>query len=181
MNRDDYRMGTDPSLDGAFVRAYDHAPDWNWILLERVHVIEDYESFIKLFPNDVLPSVDEIRNSDRFSEETAVYATLFHVRTIQTFLQGNPYKLIMSQPSFKENLLEIMRIRNPYLVDITDDLILAIMTSYNESRAFRAMRKAVIKYEIDVEEVLPGNVGLTHDGDVILIDSSVRKGYSPPI
>jgi hypothetical protein len=181
MNRDDYKMGTDPSLDGAFVRAYDHAPDWSWILLERVQVIQDDESFVKLFPNDVLPSMDEIRNSSRVSRSTSAFPERFHIDTIHDFLQENPAHLIMSWAPAKRILLEIMRIRNPDLVEVSDDLILAILTSYNRSPAFRAMRKAVIKYGVDVKEALPGNVGVTPNGDVILIDSSVSRGNSPPI
>ena len=42
MNREDYRLGTDPEIGGIFPRAYDKAPygkGFNWVTLERVKEI----------------------------------------------------------------------------------------------------------------------------------------------
>ncbi len=173
MNRDDYSLGVDPSLGGAFVRAYDHAPDWSWILLERVHVIEDDKSFVELFPNEMLPSLEEVGGSDSVDPRVARFPEQFYVDVIQAFLSRDPAQEFESYPPLRRNLLAVMRIRNPSLGEIGDREILALLAAFNRHRGFRSIRKAVLKHGVAPVEVRAGNVGTTADGDAVLIDSSM--------
>lgn len=173
MNHDDYKLGTDPSLGGAFVRAYDHAPDWSWILLEKVQVIHDNESFVKLFPNELLPSLEEVRSSDSIDRKISMFPEMLYVDVIQAFLSPDPAREISSWPPLGRNLLAVMRIKNPSLPEIGEDEVRAILAAYNRHRGFRSIRKAVIKHGVASVEIRSDNVGVTPGGDVVLIDSSM--------
>jgi hypothetical protein len=173
MNRDDYTLGVDPSLGGAFVRAYDHAPDWSWILLERVQVINDDKDFVDLFPNEMLPSLEDVATSSDVDRRVSRFPEQFYVDVIQAFLSQDPAREFEIYPPLRKNLLAVMRIRNPNLKEIGDGEIMSLLAAFNRHRGFRSIRKAVVKHGVAPVEVRAGNVGLTPEGDAVMIDSSM--------
>ena len=136
-------------------------------------MIQDDAGFVRLFPNEMLPSLEEVGSSDSIDRRVAVFPEQFYVDVIQAFLSGDPAQEFETYPPLRRNLLAVMRIKNPSLSEIGDEEIRAILAAYNRHRGFRSIRKAVIKHGVAPVEVRAGNVGVTSDGDAVLIDSSM--------
>ena len=55
MNKEDGEVGRNPKYSSIFPKALGVAPDGSWVVLQKVHEIQDLMTLIALFPNKIIP------------------------------------------------------------------------------------------------------------------------------
>lgn len=164
MNMDDFVLGTDSGIRSIVPRAYKHAADWSWVLLERVEPLENDNDFFRFLLSDLLP--DPLALSEVGREN---YMTLLGVvlqmknsklnrplemkDTVSSYFGGG--ELVRMTPDPSVPLLEIRK-----------DLL-------RHSIFFRGLVIALKRYNIRIDEIHSGNVGIGSDGRLVLLDSSI--------
>lgn len=169
MNQDDYSMGTDVDLEGVFAKTYAHADDWNWVIAERVKTLQDDEAVVRMFPNDFLPDLQTVRDSRDIDPRVSLAPERFYMEIIQQFLTPDYATGIEQRSSFRRGILEIVRLKNPRVMEVPVE---EMFESFSRLPHFVHLRDLIVKYGADPSEIRAGNLGLTADGRVVLIDSA---------
>lgn len=164
MNQDDWTLGNDPDMRNIMPRAYKHAADWSWIVLERVEPLEREEDFFRFFRSSLLP--DPLELSELGRER--------YVELIRVLLEMKNHAL--DRPlEMKDTVLSYFRSSelaretpDPEvpLLEIRKDLL-------RRSVAFRSLVIALKRYNIRVSEIRADNIGIGSDGRLVLLDSSI--------
>ena len=154
MNRDDYRLGTDPEIGGIFPRAYpaeNYGSGSNWVILERVKGIFHGYELPHFFKSSILVDPASLSDSDAESYWYLVRRSLdkSYVGPISWPLK----KLLRSPGTFT-------------MEDLRNDLAA-------RSPTFRNLQLAIRKYGISIAEIRPDNLGIGSDGRLVLLDSSI--------
>lgn len=169
MNQDDYSMGTDVDLEGAFAKTYAHADDWNWVIAERVKTLQDDEAVVRMFPNDFLPDLQTVRDSRDIDPRVSLAPERFYMEIIQQFLTPDYTTGIEQRSSFRRGILEVVRLKHPRAAEVPVE---EMFESFSKLPHFVHLRELIVKYGADPGEIRAGNLGLTSDGRVVLIDSA---------
>lgn len=164
MNQDDWTLGNDPSIMNIVPRAYKHATDWSWVLLERVEPLSREEDFFQNFRSDFLPGPDELSDADR-----ADYLTLIHM-----LLEMKNYKL--DRPLEMRDTLKSYFLGSGIVKKSPDPDIPLLEIRRNLMRmstAFKGLVLALKRYNIRISEINSDNLGVGADGRLVLLDSSI--------
>ena len=170
MNRDDFRLGTDPQLDHIVPRAYLHAPDWSWVVLERVAPLGSTEQFLSFFRSPLLPPVATLGEAgiERVVEALRIVLEIQAGKQSGTERPDDPLEMYLGydvpQP---EATLEALG----------SDLL-------RRSAPFRGLVKLLTRYNVSLDEIISQygygvqlqNLGLGSDGRLVLLDSSIFPG-----
>lgn len=76
---------------------------------------------------------------------------------------------IEQRSSFRRGILEVVRLRHP---SVTAVPVEEMFESFSKLPHFVHLRDLIIKYGADPSEIRAGNLGITADGRVVLIDSA---------
>lgn len=150
MNRDDWRLGTDRSVRGAFTRAFAHHPEYMWVILERVSPIGIMWEHV---PNAVF--TDRFPPMKRGSAELGIDPQ---------YLFRQAVYIASGQATMGIRMLG-RRVMGDELESMTQECL--------RIPNFSALIRAVRKYTIRISEVCPNNLGIAQDGRLVLLDSSV--------
>lgn len=154
MNREDYRLGTDPEIGGIFPRAYDKDPygkGFSWVTLERVKEIFYGYELPHFFKCSIL--VDPAGLSDIDAE------AYWHL-----VRRGFDEK---DNETISRPLDRLLRSPGPFTMrDLRNDLAA-------RSPTFKNLQLAIRKYNILISEIRPDNLGIGSDGRLVLLDSSI--------
>ena len=157
MNKNDFKLGTDPEIGNIFPRAYLHDYIYEWVLLERVTPIDTNHEAAKYFENPILGSVEQLDEDEKNDYFNLVMLSLEEDKR-ERF----------------NNLLKYSKLVNrfPNKNDIpTADKLKKYML--RSSHTYRSLYKAIKKYKIDVGEIRFQNIGYGSDGRFVLLDSSI--------
>lgn len=164
MNMDDFALGTDSSIRSIVPRAYKHAADWSWVLLERVEPLNSDEEFFRFFRSDLLPDPLELSELGREKYDTlirvlldmqnyALYRPLEMSDTVLSYFRGSELARMTPDPSVP-------------LLEVRKDLL-------RKSPFFRGLVIARKRYNIRTSEIRVDNLGIGSDGRLVLLDSSI--------
>lgn len=158
MNKNDYKLGTDPSIGNIFPRAYLHDYVYEWVLLERVTPIKKNHEAAKYFENPILPPLEQLSEDEKNDYFNLV------ILSLEQKNDGRFY-----------NLIHNTKLTNHYLFGKkhlpTAENLREHMLRY--SPTYRNLYKAVKKYGIDTTEIRFDNIGYASDGRFVLLDSSI--------
>lgn len=164
MNADDFALGTDADIRGIVPRAYKHADDWSWVLLERVEPLNSDEEFFRFFRSDLLPDPLDLSELGRENYDTlirvlldmqnyALYRPLEMSDTVLSYFRGSELARMTPDPSVP-------------LLEVRKDLL-------RKSPFFRGLVIARKRYNIRTSEIRTDNLGIGSDGRLVLLDSSI--------
>jgi hypothetical protein len=158
MNKDDFIIGTDSAVEQIAPRAYLHAPDWSWVVLERVESLGDLDldDFLIYFRSQYLPDPKTTKGS----------------------LLSGYFSIILGALSFKDpNFPDSLTLKeigslgpNWEHGDVTLGALRRDLQT--KSQLFIGLTKALRKYNIAVNEI-EHNLGIRADGSIVLLDSSI--------
>ena len=158
MNKDDFIIGTDSAVEQVAPRAYLHAPDWSWVVLERVESLGslDLDDFLIYFRSQYLPDPKTIIGS-------LLSRALFIILGALSFKDPNfPDSLTLKEigslgPNWEHGDVTLGMLRRDLQI---------------KSQLFMGLTKALRKYNIAVNEI-ENNLGRRADGSIVLLDSSI--------
>lgn len=183
MNRADYMLGTDKSIGHVFPRAFLHASDFNWVLLERVAHIEDAYQLQSYFRSPILVDPSSQVNSDDLAALSISIFTSRYMNLIKISLgmpaKGkingkNIYRILPDDILLKD--IDFKKYVNVIRVDAynLDELTLGdLRWSLMQSPTYLKLFKAIKKYGIEVSEIRSDNMGIAADGSLVMLDSSI--------
>ena len=183
MNRDDYMLGTDKSIGHVFPRAFLHAPDFSWVLLERVAHIEDAHQLQSYFRSPILVDPSLQVNSDNLAALSISIFTSRYMNLIKISLGmpangkingKNMYRILPDDILLKD--IDFKKYVNVIRVDAynLDELTLGdLRWSLMQSPTYLKLFKAIKKYGIEVSEIRSENMGIAADGSLVMLDSSM--------
>ena len=162
-NKEDHILGTDREIGHIFPRAYFHDKDFKWIVLERVTPCKGVTDVAPYFKSKYLVNPDYkqggaymrfirevILDDDHFFDETLV-------KDIDEELELIWKRTLLNDGSFDRDTVTIG--------DIRWDLM--------KTPTFLNLWRAIKKYYISIEEITSFNMGITDDGSLVLLDSSM--------
>lgn len=165
MNMDDWTLGTDTSIGNIVPRAYEHAADFSWVVLERVEPLKHEEDFFRFFETPLLPYPNDL--SEKGRED--------YMSLIRILLDMKNYML--QRPLQEDDTLKSYFLRSSELVRMSPnpDVPLPEIRSslMRTSPTFRHLASALKRYKIRVSEIHGGNVGIGSDDRLVLLDSSI--------
>lgn len=164
MNMDDFALGTDSSIRSIVPRAYKHAADWSWVLLERVEPLASDNDFFHFFRSDLLP--DPLELSEVGLED---YMTLLGVLLeMKNFKLDRPLEMSDTVLSYfrSKQLARMTPDPSVPLLEVRKDLL-------RRSIFFRGLIIARKRYNIRISEIRSDNLGIGSDGRLVLLDSSI--------
>jgi hypothetical protein len=158
MNKDDFIIGTDSAVDQVVPRAYLHAPDWSWVVLERVESLGDLDldDLLIYFRSQYLPDPKTTKGS----------------------LLSGYFSIILGALSFKDpNFPDSLALKEIGSLGPNwehGDVTLGVLRRdlQIKSQLFMGLTKALRKYNIAVNEI-ESNLGRRADGSIVLLDSSI--------
>ncbi len=158
MNKNDFKLGTDPEIGNIFPRAYLHDYIYEWVLLERVTPINTNHEAAKYFENPILPPLEQLSEDEKNDYFNLVILSLNEKN-------DNKFNALMN----------ITRLTKHYIYDKNyrpkANALREHMLRY--SPTYRNLYKAVKKYNIDTSEIRFQNIGYGSDGRFVLLDSSI--------
>ena len=164
-NKEDHILGTDKEIGHIFPRAYFHDKDFKWIVLERVTPVKGETEAASYFKSKYLVDpTSSLENSfiymrfireiilddDHFFDETLV-------KDIDEELDYLWKQTVRRDGSFDRDTVTIG--------DIRWDLM--------KTQTFLNLWRAIKKHYIAIEEIVSFNMGITDDGNLVLLDSSM--------
>ena len=165
-NKEDHILGTDKEIGHIFPRAYFHDEDFKWIVLERVTPFKGETEVAPYFKSKYLvdPASSKLENSyiymkfireiilddDHFFDETLV-------KDIDEELDYLWKQTVRRDGSFDRDTITIG--------DIRWDLM--------KTPTFLNLWRAIKKHYIATDEIASFNMGITDDGSLVLLDSSM--------
>lgn len=164
MNQDDWTLGNDPSIMNIVPRAYKHASDWSWVLLERVEPLSREEDFFQNFRSDFLPDPDDLSNAARADYSTIIRMLL----EIKNYKLYRPLEMKDTLKSYFLGAEIVQKSQDPDvpLLEIRRNLM-------RRSPTFKGLVLALKRYNIKVDEIHADNLGVGSDGRLVLLDSSI--------
>ena len=157
MNRFDFELGNNVELEGIMPRAYEHAPDFEWVVLERVQPIESESRYLSFFRSRFLPNPNMLDEEGKEIYRKFIYAAL---QLRSPFFEND--KLLRSIGNFGPNWEH----GEVTLGDLRDDFL-------DKSTPFIGLWHAINSYMIDTNEIRTDNLGIGDDGRLVLLDSSI--------
>ena len=148
--------------------AWSHQNTWK-CSKERVKTLQDDEAVVKMFPNDFLPDLQAVRDSRDVNPRTSLAPEQFYMQIIQQFLTPDYAAGIEQRSSFRRDILEVVRLRHPRMTAVPVE---EMFESFSKLPHFVHLRDLIAKYGADPSEIRAGNLGITADGRVVLIDSA---------
>lgn len=183
MNRADYTLGTDKSIGHIFPRAFLHAPDFSWVVLERVEHIADSNQLQSYFRSPIL--VEPPAQVD-YNDPAALSNSIFTSRFMSLikislgmlvsgkFNGKNMYGILPDDILLKD--IDFKKYVNVIRADAynLDELTLGdIRWSLMQSPTYLKLFKAIKKYGIAASEIRSDNMGIAADGSLVMLDSSI--------
>ena len=167
MNLDDYKLGTDPTLGGIAPRALLRAPDGAWVVLERVTPLASTEQFLSFFRSDLLPPMGALPAA---AQERVVNV----IRFVLELLTDNVSDTQTLDDTLETYLWSDAPQPEATLGDLGRDLL-------RRSATFRSLVKLLKRYPVSLDEIISQygygvrleNLGLSSDGHLVLLDSSI--------
>lgn len=164
MNADDFALGTDPDIRNIVPRAYKHADDWSWVVLERVEPLGWESDFLQFFRSELLPDPLSLGESGKESYDT-LFRVLLDMQNYKLYRPLDMNDTVLSYFRGSELAKETPDPSVP-LLEIRKDLL-------RTSVAFRGLVIARKRYNIRTTEIHSGNLGIGSDGRLVLLDSSI--------
>jgi hypothetical protein len=157
MNRLDFEIGNNAELKNIMPRAYEHAPDFKWVVLERVQPIESESRYLSFFRSRFLPNPHTLDEEGKEIYRGFIYAAL---QLRSPFFENN--KLLRSignfGPKWEHGDVTLGELRKDFK---------------DKSTAFFGLQEAIKRHKIDTNEIHADNLGIGSDGRLVLLDSSV--------
>ena len=167
MNKEDGEVGRNPKYSSIFPKSLGVAPDGSWVVLQKVHEIQDLMTLIALFPNKIIPP----KIFGKFYTQSLLSIALsYQIATLQYNQNQMDFHKYEYESMFKDYLVK----------DIGRDVTFEEFIKSWISPTFITVAKAVIEYGLDVHEaVRPYNSGyvVEENGEkrFVILDSSVQK------
>ena len=134
-----------------FPKAFAHHPKYNWIVLEKVKVIESLNMEFRRAFEAAFPKVTKYASDAGVKNFFLTFKSVLYAAA----LGADPDAEDDISPAQMEN---IKKIRDFGL---------------EESEPFRELVKAIATYKIDISDISVGNIGINDEGKFIIIDSSI--------
>lgn len=144
-----------------FPKVYAHHPDFNWIVIDKVAVVDNsslllLESLEASFPKMIKYIFD-------------MYSFARNVRSFDHALE-----LILMAATFGTEMPDLTplsdRLKKIYISNSAEKIF---DFGFSNSETFRELHKAINKYGIEISDIRGGNIGITPDGGFVIIDASV--------
>jgi hypothetical protein len=182
MNRADYTLGTDKSIGHIFPRAFLHAPDFSWVVLERVEHIADLNQLQSYFRSPILVEPPaQVDYNDPAALSNSIFTSRFSLIKISLgmlvsgkFNGKNMYGILPDDILLKD--IDFKKYVNVIRADTynLDELTLGdIRWSLMQSPTYLKLFKAIKKYGIAASEIRSDNMGIAADGSLVMLDSSI--------
>lgn len=167
MNKEDGEVGRNPKYSSIFPKALSVAPDGSWVILQKVHEIQDLMTLITLFPNKIIPPTSF---GKFYTQSLLSIALSYQVAALQYDQNQMDFHKYQYESMFKNSLVK----------DIGRDVTFQEFIKSWISPTFITVAKAVIEYGLDADEaVRPYNSGyvVEENGEkrFVILDSSVQK------
>lgn len=162
-NKDDFTLGTLSERSNIFPKAYAHANDFSWVLLEKVDPfsVKRVEEYVSFFPNSIL-------NSKRATSQTKYYCIL------AAFMYASPPPL-GSHENANRFLLRYVpsTIVDPNNPNEVQNMVSAFRGKGGR-KIFDDILKVINQFGMRPEEVALRNTGTgLEDGRFVILDSSI--------
>jgi len=182
MNRADYTLGTDKSIGHIFPRAFLHAPDFSWVVLERVEHIADSNQLQSYFRSPILVEPPaQVDYNDPAALSNSIFTSRLSLIKISLgmlasgkFDGKNMYGILPDDILLKD--IDFKKYVNVIRADAynLDELTLGdIRWSLMQSPTYLKLFKAIKKYGIAASEIRSDNMGIAADGSLVMLDSSI--------
>lgn len=167
MNKEDGEVGRNPKYSSIFPKSFGIAPDGSWVVLQKVHEIQDLITLIALFPNKIIPPK---LFGEFYTQSLLSIALSYQIATLQYNQNQMDFHKYEYESMFKDYLVK----------DIGRDVTFEEFIKSWISPTFITVVKAVIEYGLDADEaVRPYNSGyvVEENGEkrFVILDSSVQK------
>jgi hypothetical protein len=159
MNRDDFELGNNDELEGIFPKVFAHAPDFEWIIQEKVRPAVRSGEYIRFFKSPLLPNPETLDDIEKDSYASIISAA-FQMKSVYFEDDKRLGSIGIFGPAWQQ------KNGDKTLGELREDL-------YERSRAFRGLLNAANLYKIDMDEFRPYNIGVANDGRFVMLDSSI--------
>lgn len=162
MNEHDFWLGTDDEIEHVFPRAYMHAPDWSWIVLERVDPVSSKYQWLDYFRSDYLHHPGRLSDKMKADYNSLIYSCLY-------FTGPDPVPGDIQLDAWPG------AVKSEYLDKTLDDLRADLLKN---SQAYLGFYNLLQRYNVRIIEIHPNNLGIGSDGRLVLLDSSISPSES---
>ena len=169
MNKDDFETAKRYPL--IFPKAYAHADDFSWVVMETIAPVKDTDAMQKVLDRSFAKEQEAIR---RLGAEGSLPPNHFG----RQFKLSDPFdmmKLIMASFRFERSDTPEAKARSAKVKfsDIKPARLLQKAISPVAGRAYQELSKAMHEFPIDKAEIGKGNIGHDKDYNFKIVDSSV--------
>lgn len=173
MNKDDFELGRLGDIGELFPKVYQHDPNYDWIIMEKATPIKNWGQILRFFPNRLLPNYDSMMGKWSFMN---LFEIALQYKLAELQMDDNVMDVLVfsynSTDSGAERFLHLFQEKNP---NLKKQPPLELVVSNFEYPLFLSLVKLISEFDIEIDEIRPGNTGIGEDGRFLLIDSSISS------
>lgn len=173
MNKDDTRLGRLGDIGELFPKVYQHDKNYDWIIMEKATPIKNWDQILRFFPNRLLPNYDSVMGKWSFMD---LFEIALQYKVAELQMDDNVMDDLVfsynSTDSGAERFLHLFQEKNP---NLKKQPPLELVVSNFEYPLFLSLANLVNDFDVEINEIRPGNTGIGEDGRFLLIDSSISS------
>ncbi len=173
MNKDDTRLGRLGDIGELFPKVYQHDKNYDWIIMEKATPIKNWDQILRFFPNRLLPNYDSVMGKWSFMN---LFEIALQYKVAELQMDDNVMDDLVfsynSTDSGAERFLHLFQEKNPSLKKQPP---LELVVSNFEYPLFLSLANLINDFDVEINEIRPGNTGIGEDGRFLLIDSSISS------